>query len=137
MNAAAGVAMLQVIARGEVQKQTEAIAERLVAGLHSQIEKRGIEGCAFNTASVIHLHIGKCQQCDRALCLDANKSMAPAVAGALDMHLILNGVQFLRGYTGFISTAHTEEDIAGTVKAFGASLDEMIPDGVIAPSIWA
>lgn len=70
MNAAAGVAMLQVIARGEVQKQTEAIAERLVAGLHSQIEKRSIEDCSFNTASVIHLHIGKCQQCDRTLCLD-------------------------------------------------------------------
>lgn len=133
MNAAAGVAMLKVIARGEVQKQTEAMAERLVTGLNSQIEKRGIEGCAFNTASVIHLHIGKCQKCDRALCLDTNKSMAPAVAGALDMHLILNGVQFLRGYTGFISTAHTEEDIAETVKAFGASLDGMISDGVIAP----
>ncbi len=59
--------------------------------------------------------------------------MAPAVAGALDMHLILNGVQFLRGHTGFISTAHTEEDIAGTVTAFGASLDGMISDGIIAP----
>ncbi len=131
MNAAAGVTMLKAIARGEVQKQTEAMAERLVAGLNQQIEKRGVEACAFNTSSVIHLHIGKCQKCDRSLCLDANKSMAPEVASALDMHLILNGVQFLRGFTGFVSTAHTEEDITRTIEAFGAALDGMLADGVI------
>lgn len=131
MNAAAGVAMLKVAAKGEVQKQAEAMAERLVAGLNRQIEKRGIEACAYNTTSAIHLHIGKCQKCDRTLCLDDTKSMSPEVVHALDMHLLLNGMQLLRGNEGFVSAVHTEEDIAQTIEAFGLALDGMVADGVI------
>lgn len=131
VNAAAGITMLKVVAKGEIQKQAETMAEELVAGLNHQIENRGIEACAYNSSSVIHLHFGKCQKCDRKICLDAAKSMSPELVSALDMHLLLNGLQLLRGAVGSVSAVHTENDISQTVEAFGLVLDGMISDGVI------
>jgi len=131
VNAAAGVAMLRVTAKGEIQKKAEAMAEKLIAGLNLQIAKRGIEACAYNASSIIHLHFGKCQKCDRKLCLDANKSMSPEIVAALDMHFLLNGVQILRGIVGSVSAVHTEKDINQTIEAFGSVLDGMVGDGII------
>jgi len=131
VNAAAGVAMLKIAAQGEVQKTAEARAKRLVAGMNDKIEERGVEACAYNAVSAIHLHIGKCQKCDRTLCLDSTKSMRPEVVNALDRHLLLNGVHILRGDIGWVSAVHTEEDIDQTIEAFGAALDGMLAEGII------
>ena len=131
VNAAAGVAMLKVVAKGEIQKQAEAMAENLVAGLNLQIEKRGIDACAYNSSSMIHLHFGKCKKCDRSICLDADKSMSPELVSSLDMHLLLNGLQLLRGVVGSVSAVHTQRDINQTIEAFGATLNGMVADGVI------
>ncbi|HEY82201.1 MAG TPA: aminotransferase class III-fold pyridoxal phosphate-dependent enzyme [Dehalococcoidia bacterium] len=131
LNAAAGVAMLKVAAKGEVQKTAEAAARKLADGMNRKIEERGIEGCVFNSSSVLHVHLGKCQRCDRSLCLDATKIMSPDVVNALNWYLLLHGVNLLRGTTGWVSAVHTEEDISQTIEAFGAVLDDMVADGVI------
>jgi len=92
---------------------------------------RGIEGCVFNTSSVLHLHFGRCQKCDRTICLDATKSMPPEVINALNWHLLLNGVNLLRGVVGWVSAVHTKEDVDQTIEAFGSTLDGMLAEGVI------
>ena len=134
VNAAAGIAMLKVVAKGEVQKQAESMAEQLVAGLNYQIEKRGVEACAYSSSSMIHLHFGKCHKCDRKICLDAAKSMSPELVSALDMHLLLNGLQLLRGVVGSVSAVHTENDISQTIEAFGSALDDMVAERVLTVS---
>ncbi|HEX77562.1 MAG TPA: aminotransferase class III-fold pyridoxal phosphate-dependent enzyme [Dehalococcoidia bacterium] len=131
ISAAAGVTMLKLVATGEPQKRAEAMAERLVAGINRHIEARGIEACAYNASSALHIYIGKCQKCDRTLCLDATKTMAPQLAQALDRHLLLNGVSMLRGTIGWVSAVHTDEDIHRTIEAFGAALDGMLEEGAI------
>jgi glutamate-1-semialdehyde 2,1-aminomutase len=131
LTAAAAVAMLRIVARGEIQKTAEAMAKRLVTGINREIEKRGIEACAHNTTSVVHIFIGKCQKCDRSVCLDTDKSMPPEIVHAFNRHLLLNGVHFHRGTMGLVSAVHTETDIDQTIEAFGIAFDGMLAEGII------
>jgi glutamate-1-semialdehyde 2,1-aminomutase len=128
--AVAGLSLLKIAATGEPQRRAEAMAKRLVAGFNRQIEKRGLEACAYNASSAIHLHIGPCQKCDRQLCLDAGKRMSSEDILALHRHLLLNGVNLLRGTIGWVSAVHTDQDIEQTVDAFGAALDGLADEGV-------
>ncbi len=131
LSAVAGITMLKIAATGEPQKKAEAMAKRLVNGINRQIEERGIEACAYNTSSAIHLYFGKCEKCDRELCLDATKRIPPEIVSVLDRHLLLNGVRTLRGTIGWVSAVHTEQDIDQTIEAFGSVLDGMIEEGAI------
>jgi glutamate-1-semialdehyde 2,1-aminomutase len=128
--AVAGLTLLKIAATGEPQKTAEVMAKRLVAGFNRQIEKRGVEACAYNASSAIHLHFGPCQKCDRQLCLDAGRRMSSEDILALHRHLLLNGVNMLRGTIGWVSAVHTERDIDHTVDAFGAVLDGLVEEGV-------
>jgi glutamate-1-semialdehyde 2,1-aminomutase len=134
LTAAAAVAMLKIAAQGEVQKIAEARAKRLVEGINREIEKRGIEACAHNATSVVHIFIGKCQRCDRSICLDAAKSMPPELVHAFNWHLLLNSVHFHRGIQGLVSAVHSEEDIDQTIAAFGAAFDGMLEEKIIEPA---
>ena len=49
----------------------------------------------------------------------------------MNWHLLLNGVNLLRGVIGWVSVVHTKEDIDQTIEAFGSTLDGMVADGVI------
>ena len=131
--AAAGVSMLRMVSSGEPQRRAEALARRLAAGMNGKIEERGVEACAHNASSAIHLFVGSCQKCDRSLCLDAAKKAVPGAVAALDKHLLLNGVHILRGAVGWVSAVHSDEDIERTIDAFGRSLDGMLAEGVLKP----
>ena len=131
LNSAAGVAMLKIITKGEVQKTAEASAKSLADGMNRKIAEQGIDGCVFNTSSVLHIHFGKCQKCDRSLCLDAAKVTPPEAVNALNWHLLLNGVNLLRGTVGWVSAVHTKEDIDRTIAAFGSVLNGMVAEGII------
>jgi glutamate-1-semialdehyde aminotransferase len=39
--------------------------------------------------------------------------------------MLNHGIDLMRGTSAFVSVAHTEEDIAATVAAFGATLDQL------------
>jgi glutamate-1-semialdehyde aminotransferase len=45
------------------------------------------------------------------------------------MNLALNGVKTpTRGYDGFLSAVHTEDDLKKTIAAFGNSLDVLLEE---------
>jgi glutamate-1-semialdehyde 2,1-aminomutase len=131
LTAAAAVAALRIVSQGEVQKQAHSMAERLVAGINNEISSRNIEACAHNSTSVVHIHIGECQKCNREICLDTTKSMAPEIVYAFNRHLLLHGIQFHRGTMGLVSSAHTNDDIDRTIEAFGNAFDGMLAEGSI------
>ncbi|NQT05644.1 MAG: aminotransferase class III-fold pyridoxal phosphate-dependent enzyme [Dehalococcoidia bacterium] len=131
LTASTAVAMLKIVAQGEVQKTAEARAKRLVTGINREIEKRNVDACAHNSTSVVHIFIGKCEGCDKNICLDTTKSMPPEVVHTLNRQLLLNGVHFHRGTMGLMSAVHTEEDIDQTVAAFGAAFDGMLEERII------
>lgn len=131
LTAAAAVAMLKIVEKGEVQKIAADKAKRLADGIQAEFDKRDIEACAYNATSVLHIHIGKCEKCDRSICLDIRKSMSPELVHAWNGHLLLNGVHLHRGAMGLVSPVHSDEDIKQTVKAFGAAMDGMREEGKI------
>lgn len=138
--AASGLANLEIVAKGEVQKTAEATARKLMDGMQAEIDKRGIEGCAFNTSSTIHLHFGKCKKCDRSACYDAEKTTPAEISSSLNMHLLMNNIHILKGLQGWVSAIHTDEEVEITVVAFSKVLDAMIADGVFTKQIdgtWA
>lgn len=133
--AASGIAMLKHISDGKPQQRAETQAKKLMDGFQKEIEKRKLDGCAFNTSSTIHLYFGKCRKCDRSNCYDAEKVMPGDITAALNMHLLMNGVHILKGNQGWVSAVHTDDDISRSIVAFGKALDGMIADGVFGKQV--
>lgn len=133
LGAAAGVAYLKIIATGDPTRIANQRARQLRAGLQRQMDARGIAGCVYDSGfSVIHIYFGACDlmgTCDRAVCLNDQKTRDPATGQALFMNLALNGVKTpTRGYDGFVSAVHTEDDLKKTIAAFGHSLDALLEE---------
>ena len=135
--AAAGIAYLGLIATGEPTAVANRSARRLCEGFQTAMERRGIEGCAWDAGfSAVHLYFGPCARrgaCGRTVCLNAEKTRDAAVGEALFMNLALNGVKTpTRGYDLFASAVHAADDIERTVAAFGRALDALLDEGLLA-----
>ena len=133
--AAAGTATLKILATGEPQKKAEEAAKLLRKGMQQAMDEQGIEGCVYGDFSVYHMHFGECElqeECDRTICLNDKKVVPASISTALATNLLLNGVHpSVRAIDGFISAAHTREDLDKTVEAFSASLKTMLGEGVL------
>jgi glutamate-1-semialdehyde 2,1-aminomutase len=135
--AAAGIAYLKIIATGEPTRIANQKTRQLRDALQRQMDERRIAGCAYDSNfSVLHTYIGQCDlqgQCDRTICMNADKVRDPQVGEALYRCLALNGVKTpVRGYDMFLSAVHSPEDIKKTIEAFGRSLDTLIEEKKIA-----
>ena len=131
--AASGIAYLKIIATGEPTRIANQKTRQLRAAFQQQMDERGIVGCAYDSGfSVIHIYFGECdlrRQCDRGICLNADKTRDPGTGEALFMNLAMNGVKTpTRGYDSFLSAVHTEDDLKKTAEAFGNSLDVLLEE---------
>jgi glutamate-1-semialdehyde 2,1-aminomutase len=132
LSAAAGVATLEQVASGEPCEQAAALCERLIAGMNGALVERGLRGwAAYGDASIFHLVAGSSEDF-------APGELAPTIPTAelkrggdarllrlLRLGLNNHGVDLMRGRSGFLSVAHTPEDIAATVEAFARTLDDL------------
>ena len=130
LSAAAGIACLEIVAKGEVHRHVNGLAERLRAGLNEAARPFGLEGCAYGTFSMFHISL------DRSL-LPTSKEAARRYAkskGAADAKLrralLVQGID-LMGTGGMLSLAHTEADVDRTVTAFGNALTALEKEGVL------
>ena len=126
-----GIAYLKMIATGEPTRKANENARMLRDGMQRKMDERGIKGCVYDSGfSVLHVYYGNCNlrgQCDRTVCLNANKVNPPDLGEALYINLTLNGVKApSRGYDLLVSAVHTKDDIDRTMEAFGTSLDTMV-----------
>jgi glutamate-1-semialdehyde 2,1-aminomutase len=124
---------LKIIATGEPTRIANQNTRLLRDALQRQMDERGIAGCVYDSGfSVVHVYFGNCHrmgQCDRGVCLNADKTRDPGTGRALFMNLTLNGVKTpTRGYDGFLSAVHTEDDLKKTIAAFGNSLDVLLEE---------
>jgi glutamate-1-semialdehyde 2,1-aminomutase len=55
----------------------------------------------------------------------------PRLVETLRLGLNNHGVDLMRGRSGFLSAAHTDADIAATLDAFAATLDDMEAEGLV------
>jgi len=126
--AAAAIAQLEILKTGEVQRELNRKGDRLRAGLNQALKARGVRGCAYGGASLFRIFLGA-DAAELGLedwTLDTarlDRGMGGALAGALHLALLVNGVDINRGNSnGWMNGAMTDKDIDQIVDAFDRSI---------------
>ncbi len=130
LSAAAGVAALELIADGTVGAQANAAGSALVAALNERLRERKLRGwTVYGDGSIFHMFA------DPAVDLEPGQSPAHLPLAALKtggdlrvlqplrMALHLQGIDLMRGRSGFVSALHSADDITVTVAAFDQAID--------------
>ena len=128
LSAAAGIACLEVVARGEVHPHVDRLAERLRAGCNAAAARYDLPGCAYGSFSMVHFCLDRA-----ALKAEGGPRYAKgrdSRTGKLRKAMLVQGVD-LMGAGGMLSLAHTEADVDHTVAAFANALTALDKEGVL------
>ena len=137
LSAAAGVACLARCADPALQAGCDSLAARLRAGMNATLSRRGLPGFAWGESSAFHVSLG--ENCANRTAGDLRaptgiaaatlkKSGETPLAVQLHLGMLLEGVELFHG-GGFLSAAHTDEDVDETLDAFDRVLERM-DDGI-------
>jgi glutamate-1-semialdehyde 2,1-aminomutase len=134
--AAAGVAALEILKTGEVQRELNRLGDRLRGGLNQALKTRGIPGCVYGASSIFRIFVGATAQelgLDDYRMDEARLDRGMGALGArLHLAMLLNGVDYNRGAgSGWLNGAMTDADIDFMIDAFGRSLDRLRGDGAL------
>lgn len=130
--AAAGIAALSLVKTGDPQRQADAMAERLRAGIAKIFTEHQLDATVYGESSTFHMFFGP-----RARDGIAGRS-AQEIRG-IDLNLVkalrrglrARGVDLMSHTSGVTSMAHTDTDIDETLAAFNNTVEEMIAGGAL------
>jgi glutamate-1-semialdehyde 2,1-aminomutase len=122
ISAAAGIAALRRCGSGEPQGHAAGLAAALRAELTSALAEAGVPGRVYGESSTFHLFIGPPEGASPAALKGGG--MSPELSAELHHGMLLEGVHLFHG-SGFLSAAHTEQDVERTVAAFGTTLSRL------------
>lgn len=128
--AAAGVVTLRLVASGEVQQRVARLAAELRQELTAVLERRGAAGRAYGESSTFHLLLGHDGEPASLPLAELKGGLGPRLMAELHCGMLLGGVHLFHG-SGFVSTAHTERDLAQTVEAFAATVPVLQAEGLL------
>jgi glutamate-1-semialdehyde 2,1-aminomutase len=134
--AAAGVAALEILKTGFVQKDLNRLGDRLREGLNQTLKNRGIPGCAYGFSSIVRVFLGADAAelgVDRYEADEArlDRGMG-AIGAALHLAMLTRGVDFNRGSgVTWLNAGMTDKDIDFWVDAFDGSLGRLKEAGGI------
>ena len=131
----AGIAACKLYIGGEVQKRANQLGAYLRERGNQALKERGINGRLYGR-SIVHIYLGPIDYEPSDDTLPPTKDVDQLIAGTtmkqrLCLHLLYRGIATMGGRIFILSAAHSEEDIAQTVKAFGDSLDAMVAEGTL------
>ncbi|MBI1873592.1 MAG: aminotransferase class III-fold pyridoxal phosphate-dependent enzyme [Acidobacteria bacterium] len=136
--AAAGIAALEILKTGDVQRRLNRLGDRLRDGLNAVLERRGIPGFVYGGYSVFRIFLGDTRErlgltgggaVDHAR---LDRGMGP-LGAPLHLAMLLNGVDYSRGLaTGWLNAAMTDADIDQVVEAFDRSAARLLQSGDLA-----
>jgi glutamate-1-semialdehyde 2,1-aminomutase len=128
LSAAAGIATLEQLADGQAQAKADRAGEILRAGIAEVIETLGVDAHVYGESSIVNLFLGPGRhgldvgrpdsRLDHRLLMGHPNLEAYHM---LRCALILHGVD-LPLFHGWISAAHSDEDLEKTVRAFEAAV---------------
>lgn len=121
LSAAAGVATLRLAASGEPQAEAARLAARLRAGLNDVLAENGAPGLAYGQSSTFCLLLGVEGTPEELDPTVLKSGVAGALSAGLHCGMLLEGIHLFHG-CGFLSTAHTEEDVEHTLAAFDTTI---------------
>jgi len=125
--AAAGVAALEILKTGEVQRELNRLGDRLRAGMNDVLKTHGVVGCVYGTSSIFRIHLGATAQelGIPTYTMDVtrlDRGMGP-LGGVLHLAMLLNGVDYSRGAShGWMNGAMSEKDVDMVIDAFDRSI---------------
>jgi glutamate-1-semialdehyde 2,1-aminomutase len=130
LSAAAGIACLDIVRDPAVGTWCDLPAATLRQGLNQVLARRAARGVAYGESSMFHLAFDpRLTPGDprslREIPADTLKQQRQSpLHAALTLALLLRGVH-LFAFGGFLSTAHTEQDIAKTLEVFDDALGRL------------
>ncbi|MEF3272805.1 MAG: aminotransferase class III-fold pyridoxal phosphate-dependent enzyme [Chloroflexus sp.] len=130
LSAAAGIAMLRAVATGEPGAIAAERGTALVRMLNEVFTTRRLRGwTAFGDGSIFHIFVDPATDILPGE-LPPSTSLATLKRGGdarflrlLRMALHLNGVDLMRGRSGFVSAVHSEADLRETAAAVDAAVE--------------
>jgi glutamate-1-semialdehyde 2,1-aminomutase len=137
LSAAAGVAMLDVVADGAAQSRADETAGWLRRELDAALARSGAPGFVYGESSTFRVVVGT-ERPDgdpaswwrTAGSAALKHGMEPDVNHALQAGMLLEGVHLFQG-RGFVSTAHTEADVERTAAGFERTLRRLRQKGLV------
>jgi glutamate-1-semialdehyde 2,1-aminomutase len=135
LSAAAGIAMLGLIADGEAHRRANRAGAALRQELASVWRRLGIPGCVYGEASILNYSLeptlGTPPAPGTRDHLHLQVLANPSAYYALRCALILNGVDICTLH-GWVSAVHSDEDVQRTVQAFEKAFLLLQEDGFFA-----
>jgi glutamate-1-semialdehyde 2,1-aminomutase len=125
--AAAGVAALEILKTGEVQRELNRLGDLLRAGMNDVLKTRGVVGCVYGASSIFRIHLGATAEelGIPTYTMDAtrlDRGMGPQ-GGLLHLAMLLNGVDYSRSAShGWMNGAMRDKDIDMIIEAFDRSI---------------
>jgi len=139
LSAAAGVAVLDLIADGGACRRAAKTAQELRSGLNAVLAEEGVGFAAYGRSSAFHLFLNPEGRAIRPWDFDpfkmsqAELRTKPALLSrALRLAMLVHGVDLAGWPGGLVSTAHGGVEIDETLDAFRASLRLLYADGLLA-----
>lgn len=122
---AAAVATLDVLGGEGTYPALDARGAQLAEGMRAAIARHDVTGAVNQVGSVVQAVFGVPAAADFTEFLAADQAFYDRLA----VHMLRRGVFTLPGGRWYISTAHTEQDIADTAAVFAEALAETLKDG--------
>ncbi len=139
-SAAAGIAVLTLVATGEPTARADAMAERLRQGWDGVLERLGIAGYVYGPSSTVHVyfetdserasHASSRQDLETREPLRL-KGMPGELIGGYQRLLRSHGVDVMSSTGGVVSAAHTGADIDEATEAFAKTVLALREQGLV------
>lgn len=134
--AAAGVAALEILKTGDVQRRLNALGDRLRARFNAVLRERDVPGLVYGVGSIVRFFVGKSA---RELGLEdktydheaLDRGMGP-LGAKLHLAMLIHGVDYNRGLAvSWLNAAMTEEDVDLMAEAWDKSLLRLRADRLL------
>jgi len=137
LTAAAGLATLELLADGQAHTRADRAGQTLRTGIAEVIEKLGVDAYVYGESSIVNLFLGPyrhglaldrpASQLDHRILMEHPDQEA---YHRLRCALILHGVD-LPLFHGWVSAAHSDEDLEQTIRAFEAAVRLLQAEGTL------
>jgi glutamate-1-semialdehyde 2,1-aminomutase len=126
LSAAAGVATLEMIGDASLQARANKLGDTLRQGLSEVLRRAGAPGEVYGEASIYHVSFD-----GKPGLAGPDKPKKGALYHLLRCALLNNGVDCSPNH-GWISSVHTDEDVARTVAGYERAFRAMVAEGAFA-----
>ncbi len=137
LTAAAGLATLELLADGQAHTRADRAGQTLRTGIAEVIEKLGVDAYVYGESSIVNLFLGPhrhglaldrpASQLDHRILMEHPDQEA---YHRLRCALILHGVD-LPLFHGWVSAAHSDDDLEQTIRAFEAAVRLLQAEGTL------